>query len=190
MPTSPDSTSALAASSPTPTLRATPTSSCSAIVSPNNSPYRATRSGSWGSRCASPRAGSKSLASWRDATVDWIAQRVGRSRDALEVTVGLDRLERAEQTILLSKLILGLLVLLMLVIGGIGIMNVLLASVAVAFGATALFRAFTEAQIYPVFRVPTVALAVVSAVFVGVTFGVYPALIAARLTPIEAIQRE
>jgi putative ABC transport system permease protein len=170
----------------------------------------------------------------RDAVIDWIAQRFPGDREALEVTIGLERLQRTQQAMLLTKMIFGLLVLLMLAIGGIGVMNVLLASVAertreigvrkavgargrdvllhflaessaiammgsaagamlgvgVAYGAAAVFRKFTEAPIYPVFTSTTVVFVIIAAVSVGIAFGTYPARVAARLTPIEAIQRE
>ena len=170
----------------------------------------------------------------REAVIDWLAQRFPREREALEVDVGLERLERAAQGILLTKLIFGLLVILMLAIGGIGIMNVLLASVAertreigirkavgargvdvmlhflaesvaiavagsavgavlgvaTAIGATAGFRHFTGAPIVPVFTQTTLLLVVLAALAVGIAFGTYPARLAARLTPVQAIQRE
>ena len=170
----------------------------------------------------------------RDATIDWIAQRFPGQRQAIEVTVGLERLERADQGILLTKLIFGLLVALMLAIGGIGIMNVLLASVAertreigirkavgarprdvllhflaeslaisavgslvgavlgavVAITSTAIFRELTGAGIFPVFTAGTLGWVILTAALVGVAFGTYPARLAARLTPVEAIQRE
>ncbi len=47
----------------------------------------------------------------------------------LDVSVGTQRLENTKQAIVLSKLLLGLLVSLILAVGGIGIMNVLLAAV-------------------------------------------------------------
>jgi putative ABC transport system permease protein len=170
----------------------------------------------------------------RDAVIDWLAQRFPKERQALDVSVGLERLERAEQAILLTKLIFGLLVILMLAIGGIGIMNVLLASVAertreigirkavgargrdvivhflaesvaiavsgsaigalcgagLAVGASSVFRHFTGAVIYPEFTAVTIAYVIVAALIVGVAFGTYPARVAARLTPVQAIQRE
>jgi ABC-type lipoprotein release transport system permease subunit len=65
----------------------------------------------------------------RAATIDWLAERFGRRVDKLDVSVGTQRLENTRQAILLSKLLLGLLVSLILAVGGIGIMNVLLAAV-------------------------------------------------------------
>jgi len=170
----------------------------------------------------------------RGAVLDWVAQRWAREREAIEVTVGLERLENTRKGMLLTRLILGVLVALMLAIGGIGIMNVLLASVAertreigirkavgarardvwlhflaesvviaaagsllgallgalVAVGATAGFRAATQAPIHPIFRAATFGWVVLAALLVGVVFGTYPARLAARLTPVEAMQRE
>ena len=65
----------------------------------------------------------------RAATIDWLAERFGGRMQKLDVTVGTQRLENTKQAILLSKLLLGLLVSLILAVGGIGIMNVLLAAV-------------------------------------------------------------
>jgi putative ABC transport system permease protein len=65
----------------------------------------------------------------RAATIDWLAERFGQRMRKLEVSVGTQRLENTKQAILLSKLLLGLLVSLILAVGGIGIMNVLLAAV-------------------------------------------------------------
>ncbi|HVF38465.1 MAG TPA: ABC transporter permease [Gemmatimonadaceae bacterium] len=63
------------------------------------------------------------------ATQNWIAERFGLKAAKLKVEVGTQRLENARQAILLSKLLLGVLVALILAVGGIGIMNVLLAAV-------------------------------------------------------------
>ena len=65
----------------------------------------------------------------RAATINWLAERFGRRMLKLDVTVGTQRLENTRQAMLLSKLLLGLLVSLILAVGGIGIMNVLLAAV-------------------------------------------------------------
>jgi putative ABC transport system permease protein len=67
--------------------------------------------------------------SLRAASIDWLAERFGRRVDKLDVSVGTQRLENTRQAILLSKLLLGLLVSLILAVGGVGIMNVLLAAV-------------------------------------------------------------
>jgi putative ABC transport system permease protein len=63
------------------------------------------------------------------ATENWLAEQYGLRAQKLKVEVGTQRLENTKQAILLSKLLLGVLVALMLAVGGIGIMNVLLAAV-------------------------------------------------------------
>jgi putative ABC transport system permease protein len=170
----------------------------------------------------------------RAATVDWLAERYGGAVDRLRVEVATQQLENTRMAILLTKLLLGMLVGLILSVGGIGIMNVLLAAVsertreigvrravgarardiqmqflvesvtitgagaaigfvvglALAYGGTAIFRHVLGSDIHPVVRAPTVALAVLSAVAVGVVFGTYPARRAARLSPVDAIARE
>ena len=71
----------------------------------------------------------ESVAGVRDAAIDWLARRYVRWPDRVRVTVGLERLAQVEQAILLAKLFFGALVGISLLVGGIGIMNVLLASV-------------------------------------------------------------
>ena len=71
----------------------------------------------------------ESVDTLRAATIDWLGERFGRRIEKLEISVGTQRLENTKQAILLTKLLLGLLVSLILAVGGIGIMNVLLAAV-------------------------------------------------------------
>jgi putative ABC transport system permease protein len=172
--------------------------------------------------------------SLRNQALNWLAEKYGMKVDKLDVEVGTERLENTRQAMLLTKLILGLLSGLILAVGGIGIMNVLLAAVAertreigirkavgarksdiqtqflvesvtvtgagsaigfitgllLAQGATAAFRYWSHAPIYPVIRLSTGVLAAASAVAVGIAFGTYPARRAAELSPVEAIARE
>jgi putative ABC transport system permease protein len=65
----------------------------------------------------------------REAVVDWLASRYVRWSERVRVTVGLENLAQMEQGILIAKLFIGSLVGISLLVGGIGIMNVLLASV-------------------------------------------------------------
>ena len=65
----------------------------------------------------------------RAEVVNWLAERYGRRVEKLDVLVGTERLHNTRQAMLLSKLLLGLLASLILAVGGIGIMNVLLAAV-------------------------------------------------------------
>jgi putative ABC transport system permease protein len=66
----------------------------------------------------------------RDQVVNWLAEQYGTKVEKLNVEVGTQRLENTRQAMLLTKLLLGLLAGLILAVGGIGIMNVLLAAVA------------------------------------------------------------
>lgn len=68
--------------------------------------------------------------SLRIATIDWLAERYGKGVEKLRVSVANQQLENTRQAILLTKLLLGMLVGLILAVGGIGIMNVLLAAVS------------------------------------------------------------
>jgi putative ABC transport system permease protein len=65
----------------------------------------------------------------RLAAENWLAERYGLRAQKVKVEIGTERLENTKQAILLSKLLLGVLVALILAVGGIGIMNVLLAAV-------------------------------------------------------------
>lgn len=145
-----------------------------------------------------------------------------------------DRLEQLRQGILLFKMTMGTFAGIALVVGGIGIMNVLLSAViertreigirkacgarnrdvlmqfltesvvitgvgAVAgtvlgllgaFGATALMRQMTEAEVYAAVTLTSLLAAAAVSVVTGIAFGTYPALRAARLSPVDAMRNE
>ena len=157
-----------------------------------------------------------------------------RGADGLSVVNQGRFLEEVRQGMLIFKLLMGSITGISLIVGGIGIMNVLLASViertreigirrasgaqrrdilaqflaesvvvsgagagaglvlglAAAFGITALIRAKSSATLYAGFTLTTVLIAVSIAVVIGLVFGLYPALRAARLSPIDAIRTE
>jgi putative ABC transport system permease protein len=165
---------------------------------------------------------------------EWAGGRAGW-RDAVRVApVRQQRLEQMERSILVFKLLMGAFSGISLVVGGIGIMNVLLASVAertreigirkavgarrrdvlvqfltesvaiagagcglgivlglsTAYGVTSLIRARTDMPIFAGASVSTVAISAAAAFLVGLVFGLYPALRAASLSPVDAIHRE
>ncbi len=167
-------------------------------------------------------------------TETWLAARYGDWKRIARVATNQARVAQASQAILVFKGFMGAITGISLLVGGIGIMNVLLAAVtertreigirkaigarsrdvliqflsesvaisglgsllgaalglAGAFGITALIRQQSEARVYAAFSWGTVVVSGLAALIVGVVFGMYPALRASRLSPIDAIRHE
>ena len=66
----------------------------------------------------------------REAVSDWLSRRYARWQERVNVVVGREQLRQVERAFLILKLFVGALVSISLLVGGVGIMNVLLASVA------------------------------------------------------------
>jgi putative ABC transport system permease protein len=171
----------------------------------------------------------------RAAAEDWAAQHYMSRLKKLDIHTQQARIAQAEQGITIFKLFMAALTGISLLVGGIGIMNVLLASVtertreigvrkaigacrrdvllqfltesvaisgagsaigvllglAASFGVTAIIRARANAPFFHAgFSWLTIAIAVASALAVGLVFGTYPAMRASRMSPIEAIRHE
>jgi len=165
----------------------------------------------------------------------WSATRFGPGwKDRVSVVSDETRLGQATKALLLFKLFMGALMSISLVVGGIGIMNVLLSSViertreigirkaagaaqrhilwqflcesvaitgvgsviglvlgvAAAFAITAIMRHVANAPVRAWLSASTVVTAIGASVAIGLIFGLYPALRAARLSPIDAIHHE
>jgi putative ABC transport system permease protein len=150
------------------------------------------------------------------------------------ITSSRQRIAQVSQAMLVFKMVMGAIAGISLIVGGIGIMNILLASVsertreigirratgarardilvqflaesvaitgvgsllgvvlglAGSVAVTALIRHLTGAPLEATFTWTSIMVAVDSAVLVGLAFGIYPALRASRLDPVEAIRHE
>jgi putative ABC transport system permease protein len=76
------------------------------------------------------------------------------------------------------------------VITGIGSMIGLLLGVTAAFTISAIMRNIANAPIQAWLSASTVVVAIGASVIVGLAFGLYPAMRAAKLSPIDAIHHE
>ena len=76
------------------------------------------------------------------------------------------------------------------VITGAGSLIGLVVGIGGAFGLAAFIASQSDAPLRAAFTVGPIVVAAASAIIIGLTFGIYPALRAARLSPIDAIRHE
>jgi putative ABC transport system permease protein len=170
----------------------------------------------------------------RARTEAWLDARYDMPDGTFTVSSHADRIEQASRGMLVFKLVMGTIAGISLLVGGIGIMNVLLASVtertreigirratgassgdirrqflaeAVAISAVGsalgavlgmvisvlglrVISHVAEAQVSAVFAWESVLFAMAAALVIGLAFGMYPALRASRLSPIDALRHE
>lgn len=175
------------------------------------------------------------VAGIKQAAERWLQARLGPAwKERAEVRANDERRRQMQQAMAVFKILMAAITGVSLLVGGVGIMNVLLASVAertreigvrkalgarnadirtqflaesvaitsagaalgtaLGYGVSELaawvMRIQTGAPVRPAMTPMTIVFAVLASVSVGIGFGIYPALRAARLSPIDAIRHE
>ena len=164
----------------------------------------------------------------------WLKERFADRSGAVSVISNEGRVAQARRAILLFKMVMGAITGISILVGGVGVMNVLLVSIiertreigirkatgarrrdiaiqfltesvtisvsgsllGIALGLAGVFafapivRSLTEAPFRPAMTGASIGVALALGVVVGIVFGTYPALRAARLTPLDAIRHE
>jgi putative ABC transport system permease protein len=164
----------------------------------------------------------------------WLQKRFGKDSTDFRVMSNELRVDQAAQGFLLFRIIMGLIVGISVLVGGVGVMNVLLISVTErtaevglrkalgakksdirnlflsesiaisAFGSglgllggilatmilIPVIRFFVKVPFAAVYTWNTFGLIAFIAILIGIIFGTYPAMKAAKLDPVEAIRRE
>ena len=167
-------------------------------------------------------------------TEAWLARRYGDWKKQAKISSYAEESAKVRDNMVLFKILMSAITGVSLVVGGVGIMNVLLASVtertreigvrkatgarnadllaqflaesvaiaglgsvlgtmlgiSVAALVASIMRAKTMAPVHAGFSISTLMVAIAAPIIVGIGFGIYPALRAARLSPIEAIRHE
>lgn len=177
----------------------------------------------------------ESLDATKEEVIGWAAARYRDWEEQVDIRTQVGRIEQTMTAMRVVQLVLGALAAISLIVGGVGIMNVLLASVTertreigvrkaigarkrdillqflaeavamagagsalgtavglgVAFVVAAVIRRVVPGmQIHAAASLGTVMTAVVSAAVIGLSFGMFPAVRASRLSPIDAIRHE